>query len=134
MITSRILLVLVLAVAVAAVAQTPAQPANPVTEVSADLGSCSAEFHVTDMAGKPLYNAKIRTIIRYGFLSKRKLELELGTNSDGRARIVKLPNEAKKPIEFTITHGADTATRSFDPATDCHAQYDVPLSTNKHTQ
>lgn len=110
-------------------AQTPARPVNPVTEISADLGTCSAEFHVTDMRGHGIYDAKIRTVIRYGFLSKRKLELEAGTNSDGRARFVKLPDNTKKSIEFTITNGIDRAKRSFNPGTDCHAEYDVPLST-----
>lgn len=119
----------VLLLSVVAFAQKPAQPANPVTEISADMGSCSAEFHVTDMAGNGIYNVKIHTLIRYGFMSKRKLELDAGTNSDGRARFVKLPDDPKKPIEFTITNGVDSATRSYDPATDCHANYDVPLKT-----
>jgi hypothetical protein len=104
-------------------------PVNPVTEISADLGPCSAEFHVTDMAGNPLYNAKVHTIIRYGFLSKRKLELDAGTNADGRARFIKLPDTLKKPVEFSITNGIDTATRNFSPATDCHASFNVPLQT-----
>ncbi len=110
-------------------AQKPAPSANPITEISADMGSCSADFHVTDMAGNGIYNAKIHTLIRYGFMSKRKLELDAGTNSDGRARFVKLPDDTKKPVEFTITNGVDTATRSYDPTTDCHASYDVPLKT-----
>jgi hypothetical protein len=122
----RSLVMVVVAFALAAFAQNPA-PSNPVTETSADLGPCSADFHVTNMAGKPLYNAKISTVIRYGFLGKRKLEIEMGTNSDGRARITKLPAEAKKPIEFTITNGTDKASRSYEPATDCHARYDIPL-------
>lgn len=113
--------------AVLAYSQKP--PASPVTEISADLGPCSAEFHVTDMAGNPLYNAKVHTVIRYGFLSKRKLELDAGTNADGRARFIKLPETLKKPVEFTITNGVDTATRNFSPATDCQASFNVPLKT-----
>ncbi len=101
----------------------------PVTEISADLGPCSADFHVIDMAGNAIYNAKITTTIRYGFLSKRRLDLQVGTNSNGRARFVKLPDELKKPVEFTITNGVDTATRSYDPGTNCHSAYDVPLKT-----
>jgi hypothetical protein len=79
------------------------------------------------MAGNPLYNAKIHTLIRYGFMSKRKLELDAGTNSDGRARFAKLPEEIKKPIEFTISNGTDTAVRTYDPASGCHGNYEVPL-------
>jgi hypothetical protein len=121
--------VLVLLLAMASVAQEPGVRVTSVTEISADLGPCSAEFHVTDMNGKGIYNAKIHTLIRYGFLSKRKLELDAGTNSEGRARFVKLPGEAKRPIEFTVSNGVDKATRSYNPATDCHANFDIPLKT-----
>lgn len=113
--------------AIAGFAQQPAASATPITEISADLGTCSATFHVTDMAGNPIYNAKIHTVIRYGFMSKRKLELDAGTSPDGRARFVKLPDELKKPVEFTISNGSDTAKRTFEPGGDCHASYEVPL-------
>ncbi|HUK87775.1 MAG TPA: hypothetical protein VLT85_08935 [Terriglobales bacterium] len=105
-----------------------AQPApQPPTEISADLGSCSAEFHVTDLAGHGLYNAKIHTLIRYGFWSKRKLELEAGTNAAGHARFVKLPDQIKKPMVFDIHYQDQKVTQSYDPGVDCHASYDVPL-------
>ena len=42
-------------------------------------------LQVTDLSGKPLYNAKIHVQIRYGFLGLRKLDLETGTNADGKA-------------------------------------------------
>lgn len=108
-------------------AQAPAPGAQPPTEISADLGSCTVDFHVTDLGGQPLYNAKIHTLIRYGFWSKRRLELEAGTNAGGRARFVKLPNEAKKPIVFDIRYQDQTVTQSYDPAVTCNAHYDVPL-------
>jgi hypothetical protein len=101
---------------------------SPVTEISADMGPCSAEFRVTDMAGNGIFNANIHTVIRYGFMGKRKLELDAGTNSEGRARFIKLPAEAKKPIEFTVSHAGEKVTRSYDPATNCRAQFDIPLS------
>lgn len=113
--------------AIFAFAQQPATTAPLITEMSADLGTCSATFHVTDMSGNPIYNAKIHTVIRYGFMSKRKLELDAGTSSDGRARFVKLPDELKKPVEFTISNGTDTARRTFEPGADCHSSYEVPL-------
>jgi hypothetical protein len=118
------LFALLVAGSVTAIAQ---QPALPVPEISADLGTCTANFHVTDMGGNPLYNAQIHTVIRYGFMSKRKLELDAGTNSDGRVRFVKLPEQTKKPVEFTISNGSDTAKRSFSPDADCHATFEVPL-------
>jgi hypothetical protein len=103
--------------------QNPPQVNNPVTELSADLGSCSVEFKVTDVAGHPLYNAKIKTQIRYGFMNKRKLDLEAGTNSDGRARFVKMPDQVKSPLVFEGRHDDLSALMTWDPGTDCHAQY-----------
>jgi hypothetical protein len=109
-------------------AQAPAQPPpSTVTEISADLGPCAVEFKVTDLAGNGLYNAKIHTLIRYGFMSKRKLELEAGTNADGRARFTHLPSSIKKPILFDIRYADQTASYSFDPATNCEVSYTVPL-------
>lgn len=109
-----------------------AQPSSqPPTEIKADLGNCSADFHVTDLAGNGLYNAKVHTLIRYGFLSKRKLELEAGTNSDGKVRFLTLPDQIKKPIVFDIRYQDQTATQSYDPAVTCHASYDVPLKVSK---
>jgi hypothetical protein len=111
----------------AVLAQTPApQPPAP-PEISADLGHCSAEFKITDMGGKPIYNAKITTQIRYGFLGTRKLDLELGTDASGRAKFTKLPAQAKRAITFTISHAQDTAEIGYDPATNCAANYVVPL-------
>ncbi len=105
------------------------RPKSEIPEIKAELGPCSAEFRVTDTAGAGLYNVKISTVVRYGFLSKRKLELEAATNADGIVRFVQLPSQAKKPIDFTITNDVETVTRNFDPETNCHATYDVKLRT-----
>ena len=35
-------------------------------KISADLGNCSAEFHVTGPDTKPIYDARIHTLIKYG--------------------------------------------------------------------
>lgn len=109
----------------------PARPQQAPTEISADLGSCSALFHVSDVAGNPLYNAQVHVLIRYGFLSKRKTELTAGTNADGKVKFVRLPNEVKKPLVFDVTYGAQTATLLMDPATRCEASYDVPLKVSR---
>jgi hypothetical protein len=128
-----VVLVLACVVSTAAIGQAPgnaapSQPPSPVTEISADLGSCSVDFHVTDLVGAGLYNAEIKATIRYGFMSKRKLELQAGTNADGRARFIKLPAQVKQPLIFEVRYKDQTASLSIDPGTDCHAQRDVPLS------
>jgi hypothetical protein len=117
---------------IAALAQQPAdfsqtQQPPSVTEVSADLGSCSVEFKATDMRGQPLYNAKIKTQIRYGFMNKRKLDLEAGTNADGRARFINMPEQVKSPLVFEAYWGNDKTTITWDPGNNCNAQYPILL-------
>ncbi len=99
-----------------------------VPQVDAQIGPCKADFIVKDGAGKPIYNAKISALIRYGFFSMRKTEVEVGTNSDGKARVVGLPESTKKPLEFVIKSGTVSHTVTDDPSATCSAAYDVTLS------
>ena len=96
--------------------------------VDAGLGSCRADFTVKDGSDKPLYNAKISLTIRYGFLNKRKSEVEVGTNSDGKARVIGLPNLPKRPLDFLIKSGDLSATVTDDPSTNCNAVFNVILT------
>ena len=107
----------------------PKTSAADVPVMKGDLGPCSADFTVTDPANKPLYDAKIHVTVRYGFMSKRKTELEVGTNSDGKGRIEGLPNKVKKPLEFQIRHAQLLKSLLHDPATECHANFTVALGT-----
>jgi hypothetical protein len=104
----------------------PATTAD-VPQVSADAGPCWVEFTVTDAAKKPVYLATINTVVRYGFMSKRKTELELSTDSNGKGKFTGLPHEVKKPLAFTITYQDQSKTVTHDPATNCHASLDVAL-------
>src|SRR5258707_10499069 len=105
-----------------------ADNAPEVPVVDGGLGSCRADFTVKDEAGKPLYNDKINITLRYGFLNKRKTELEVGTNSDGKARVTGLPNLPKKPLEFQIKSRTVSKSVEDDPSTNCNAVYEVTLS------
>ena len=96
-------------------------------KISADLGSCSADFHVIDGAGKPIYNARIHTLVRSGAFGLHKLDLEIHTDSDGRASIINLPEVPKRPIEFDISNGTATTSIPFDPSQRCKAQFEVML-------
>jgi len=96
--------------------------------IKGDLGPCSADFTVLDSTNKPLYDAKIHVTILYGFMTKRKSDLEIGTNSDGKARIEGLPDKLKKPpLEFKIRGGDLRRSVMQDPATHCHASFNVQL-------
>lgn len=101
--------------------------------IKAEAGPCSADFTVTDSASKPLYDARIQVTVRYGFLGKRKSDLEIGTNSDGKARIEGLPSKVKKPLEFKIRHGELAKSLAHNPALDCQANYTVVLGTQEAT-
>jgi hypothetical protein len=101
----------------------------PLSVVDGQLGPCFAEFHVTDAAGKPQYNMPIHVLIRYGFLGKRKMDLEVGTNSDGKARVAGLPEQVRSPLHFEVGRGDAKQVVEHDPATNCHAYFD---ETTKH--
>jgi hypothetical protein len=92
------------------------------------LGSCRADFTVKDGSNKPIYDAKIHVTIKYGFLSKRKTELEVGTNSDGKASFTGLPDLPKKPLDFSIKSGTVSKTITDDPSENCHAKFEVTLA------
>lgn len=116
------LLLLVLA------ASLPAQaPAPEVPRVSADAGPCWADFRVTDREDNPVYNAKVAVTVRHGFAGLRKTEVEVGTNSDGKARVAGLPEKSKKPLLFEVRHHELRATVEHKPAAACEASYTVVL-------
>jgi hypothetical protein len=103
---------------------------NPadVPTIRGDMGSCTADFTVVDSANKPVFDAKIHVKVKYGFMSKRDTDLEVGTNSDGRARMEGLPEKLKKPpMEFTIRSGDVTKSVTNDPAVECHPTFTVSL-------
>ncbi len=113
-----------------AVPQTKTAPADPKTAPMIDgaLGSCSADFTVTDAAGAPVYNAKIRVHIAYGFMNARKLDLEVGTNTDGKARFEGLPNKLRHGgLTFYASHDDQEGSAFVDPATTCKAQLTITL-------
>lgn len=118
------------ALALLASAQTKTAATDPKTVpvIDGSLGSCSADFTVTDEAGGPVYNAKIRVHIAYGFMNAHKLDLEVGTNADGKARFEGLPNKLKRGgLTFYASHDDQEGSAFVDPAATCKAQLTIPL-------
>ena len=105
----------------------PQAGATDIPVIKGELGPCSADFTITDGENNPLYDAKIHVTVRYGFMSKRKSELEIGTNSDGKARIEGLPNKVKKPLEIKVSYGEMTKMLAHDPGLECQASFTVAL-------
>lgn len=115
----RILLALVLLGSSAIASDSP--------KVSADLGNCNADFHVVGADGKPIYNARVHTLIKYGAFSLRKTDLEVRTDSNGQAGVINLPNYSKKPISFEVSNGSFSSTVQFTPDKTCQAKYEITL-------
>ena len=109
----------------ALLAQTPDPQSVPV--IDGGLGPCTADFTITDTADKPVYAAKIKVHIAYGFASVHKLDLEVSTNVDGKARFTGLPNRVKRGLFFDASEGDRIGNAFDDPSKTCQAQFTVTL-------
>ena len=117
----------VIALALLAAQASAPKTDDDVTLMKANLGgSCSADFTVKDEAGKPVYAALVHVQVRYGFAGVKHADLEVGTSSQGRARIEGLPNKAK-PMTYDIKKDDKKADVMQDLATMCHATFEVSL-------
>lgn len=100
----------------------------PVPKIDGGVGVCTANFTVRDGQNKPIYNAQISVQLRYGFMNMRKTDLQIGTDSNGKANFTGLPNFPKKPLAFHIKSGTVSKTVTDDPNSDCVATYNVVLT------
>ena len=110
---------------------TPSRPQTPgsadIPVVKGGAGSCTAEFVISDSSGKGVYDAKIGIQIKYGFMGLHKLDLMVGTNFDGKARVEGLPEQFKGSAEFKVSHGDKSKSVPYDPQANCHARHEVVL-------
>ena len=113
-------------VLIASVQQTPPAPKPELSVISARLGACAADFTVTDIDGKPVYAATVHVRLRYGFLGVKRMDLEVGTGPDGKARVEGLPAGAK-PLTYDIAKAEKKATVAQNLASNCKATYAVSL-------
>jgi hypothetical protein len=120
------MLIATLTLAVLFAQQAVEPPAPDLAMISARLGPCAADFTVTDADGKPIYAAIVHVRIRYGFLGIKRMDLEVGTNSDGLARVEGLPEKAR-PLVYDLSSGDMKGTAEQDLSTDCKATYKVSL-------
>ncbi len=123
-----LLLLLVLGTLAFSQSNPPQQPdPKAVPVLDGGIGPCSAEFTVNDPAGAPVYAAKVKVHIAYGFMSARKLDLELGTNIDGKARFTGLPDRLKHGLYFHASEGDRAGDAFDDPANTCKGQFTITL-------
>jgi hypothetical protein len=95
--------------------------------IDGGIGSCTADFTITDNAGAPIYDADIKVHISYGTFGVHKLDLEVGTNVDGKARFTGLPAKTKQGLFFRASKGARQGSAFDDTEKTCNAQFTVAL-------
>jgi hypothetical protein len=101
--------------------QTPDPHQVPVMD--GEAGPCSVGFTVTDVKGAPVYDARIRVHIAYGFAGVRRLDLEAATNVDGKTQFKGLPEKVKGgTLMFRASQGKREGSATYDPARNCSGQ------------
>jgi hypothetical protein len=114
------------ALAIAIFSQQP-EKAPDITLMKAALGgSCSADFSIKGADGKPVYAAMVHVKVRYGFAGVKRADLEVGTSSEGKARIEGLPDKAR-PMTYEIAKDEKKAEVTQDVSSTCHATFDVVM-------
>jgi hypothetical protein len=104
------------------------QQSVPVPQVNANLGPCTVDFTVSEKANQPLFNAEISVKIAYGFMGVKKMDLKVGTNNEGNARFVGLPEKVRRPpLEFVVRAKGLTKTVNYWPSVKCQARYSVVM-------
>jgi len=121
------LVLMVLSLSALAQTTTGKPDPNAVPVVDGGIGACSADFTVTDESGAAVYAAKIKVHIAYGFMYAHKMDLEVGTNVNGKASFIGLPDRVKHGLYFEASEGDRTAEAFDDPASTCKAQFSVVL-------
>jgi hypothetical protein len=104
-----------------------AMDSKTVPVMDGGAGPCTADITVTDAAGAPVYAAKVNVHIAYGFMNVRKLDLEAGTNADGKLRFTGLPARIKHGLYFRASEGDRSGEAFDDPAKTCQANFTIAL-------
>jgi len=110
-----------------------AQSHNEVVPViQGGAGPCSLELTVRGADGKPVYAATVKVHVKYGFGGIWRLDLEAGTNSDGKVKFAGLPDRVQRPpLEFHASKDEFMGIAAFDPSTECQGKHDITLEKPK---
>jgi len=104
------------------IAQNQPDP-HQVPVMDGEAGPCSVAFTVTDEKAAPVYDARIRVHIEYGFAGVRRLDLEAATNVDGKTQFKGLPKKVKGGVlYFNASKGKLTGSATYDPQKSCDGQ------------
>ncbi len=111
-----------------------AQAPQPIPVMDGEAGPCTLELIVTTGHGVPVYAAIIRVHLAYGFAGIRKLDLQAGTNWEGKVKFVGLPSKIRgAPVEFRATKDQLAGIALFDPQLECQGRHDIFMDTPQPT-
>jgi hypothetical protein len=119
--------------------ENPPSAANPETKAPANppvmdggAGPCSLELTVLGADDKPVYDATVKVHIAYGFGGFHHLDLQAGTNSDGKVKFIGLPSRVHRPpLEFDAAKDQLEGALMYDPSPECQAKHDIKLEKPK---
>jgi hypothetical protein len=122
-------------------AQQPAQSepssksataSSQVPVIDGGAGTCFMELTIHDLDAKPVYAAKVKVHIDYGFGGFHKLDLEAATNADGKVKFTGLPARVRRPpLAFHISKDKLEGLATADPATECEAKRGITIAPRK---
>lgn len=105
------------------------EAAHKVPVMDGGAGPCSMELTVLGPDGKPVYDATVKVHISYGFAGARRLDLQAGTNVDGKLKFTGIPARVHRPpLEFQATKGDLQASITYDPADECQGTHEMTLA------
>lgn len=125
-------------IALVAGAQTQPNPSgqnsagSQAPAIDGSVGPCSLELTILGADTKPVYDATVKVHITYGMGGFHHLDLQAGTNSDGKVKFTGLPIKVHHPpLEFDAANNDLVGSLNYDPATECHAQHEIKLEKPK---
>ena len=94
-----------------------------VPTVDGESGGCSVDLTAVNASGAPVAGAQIEVEVYYGFLGVRRLDLQVGTDSHGRARFAGLPDSADGVLYFQGTKDRLFGVAVHNLAAACHGRH-----------
>lgn len=101
---------------------------TPVPTIDGAAGPCSLDLTVLTPDHKPAASATVKVHIAYRFGGFHKLDLEAGTNADGKVKFTGLPSRVRRSVlEFQATKEDLSGTTQYDPSAECHSTKEIML-------
>jgi hypothetical protein len=114
---------------------SPKSETEQVPAMDGGAGPCSLELTIHGPDGKPVYAAKVKVHIAYGFGGFHRLDLEAGTSWEGKLKFTGLPAHVHRPpLEFNASKDDLQGVATYDPSAECQGKHDLTLSKAKNTQ